>query len=583
MNEAHARPYRRRWLGRYYLCEPIASGGMATVHAALTVGSAGFHRLVAIKLMHPHLTEQDGFLAMFEDEARVSARLHHPFLAPVLDHGVHEGEAFLAMDYLDGLTLHALFRRLRQSPRFPALERWRWALRLIADACEGLHAAHEACGDNGEALDIVHRDISPSNLFVCRDGTVRVLDFGVVKSLGRQQLTETGAFKGKLAYMAPEYLRTGKLDRRADIFALGLVLQEFLSLRRAYGTSDEGLLLQRVLNGEILPLREQIKGLPVELERLVQKALHPVPEERFQTARDLSLAIETVLFELGEPFSIGQSARTFLLFFPEEDSRVRALLQVLPEARSSCADSSGVVRVASSSRQPLPLLQEPSSALLKEASVPGMVRSGERLAPSSRGLGWLLVALFLGGGLGGGALVASRGAVIPAASVPSPLVSAEPTTRTSGARSTQNSSPLVSAEPTPVHPEEPTSSRSVQVTPITSPAPVVPVRSGPVAQASGPGRLASSQVEQSAPLSVEGVRVRVTVSTPGGSAQVYWRGVLQGSTPCTLAMEPGRHMLELEPPGAPRRPVTVVVNPGEPVYMSVPFERLAPADSPPDR
>ncbi|MCU0654870.1 MAG: protein kinase [Polyangiaceae bacterium] len=559
MNDAPARPYRRRWLDRYYLCEPIASGGMATVHAALTVGSAGFHRLVAIKLMHPHLIEQDGFLAMFEDEARVSARLHHPFLAPVLDHGVHEGEAFLAMDYLDGLTFHTLLRRLRQSPRFPALERWRWALRLIADACEGLHAAHEACGDDGEALDIVHRDISPSNLFVCRDGTVRVLDFGVVKSLGRQQLTETGAFKGKLAYMAPEYLRTGKLDRRADIFALGLVLQELLCLRRAYGTSDEGLLLQRVLNGEILPLREQVKGLPVELERLVQKALHPAPEGRFQTARALSLAIETVLFELGEPFSIGQSAGTFSLFFPEEDSRVRALLQVLPEARSSRADSSGVMRVASSSRQPLPLLQEPSSALLEVASVPGTLRSGGRPAPSSRGLGWLLVALFLGGGLGGGALVASRGAVIPAASVPSPLVS---------------------AEPTPVQPEEPTSSRSVQVVPVTPPAPVVPVRSGPAAQASGPGRLASSQVGQSAPPSVEGVRVRVTVSTPGGSAQVYWRGVLQGSTPCTLAMEPGRHTLELEPPGAPRRPVTVVVNPGEPVYMSVPFERLAPADSP---
>jgi serine/threonine protein kinase len=572
------RPYLRRWLDRYYLCEPIASGGMATVHAALAVGSAGFHRLVAIKLMHPHLLDQEGFVTMFEDEARISAHLRHPFLASVFDHGLHEGEAFLVMDYLDGLTLHALLRRMRQVPTFPARDRWRWALRLVADACEGLHAAHEACGVDGARLGVVHRDVSPSNLFLCRDGTVRVLDFGVVKAQGRQQLTETGAFKGKLAYMAPEYLQTGKLDRRADIFALGLVLQEMLSLRRAYGTSEENLLLQRVLSAEVLPLREQVKDLPAVLDRAVSQALHPEPEGRYPTARAFGLDLERAIEELGGPFSLGNSAEFAELFLPLEESRREALLRVYPEARASRSDPRRAGVEAPPGHdvaiQTLPAVSSISgeasaSGTLRSVGSPasGTLRSSGPSSPPGRALNRLLLGLFVGGGVGG-ALLALPRTETPRnqASLAGPRASGELVPVVRGASAESSSSVAVPAALSSA-PSPGTSPPTSGKWPPPSTASAEAVRGAMREKATPPAVVQTQEAEL----------VRVTVSTPGGEVSVYWQGAMQGSTPCTLRMPPGSHTLELAPAGAPRRQVTVVVRAGEASYVSVPLERLLSA------
>lgn len=554
------RAYRRRWLDRYYLCEPIASGGMATVHAALAVGDAGFHRLVAIKLMHPHLLEQRGFVTMFEDEARISAYIRHPFVAAVIDHGLHEGEAFLAMEYLDGLTFHALIRRWRQAPDLAAPERWRWALRLVADACEGLHAAHEARGADGELLGVVHRDVTPSNLFVCRDGTARVVDFGVVKALGRQQLTETGAFKGKLAYMAPEYLRTGRVDRRADIFALGLVLQEMLSLRRAYGTSEESLLLQRVLVGEVLSLRGLIEGLPAALERAVSRAIHPSPDERYPTARAFGLALDKALAELGDPFPLGTSAEAIERLLPAGESRIEALLGVYPEAWASRSGSRSAPRLLSAA----PEVPGAPAQVPEGGATSGTLRAAVGASPAKAGPSRALLALFVASALGGAAVTSTRlfsRAEAPRQPHTAPEVAApQPPSASSSDNSTIPSQ--VSSG------EAPSSSRAAPgaAPRATGSRLVVP---GSASAVGGPHQARQGEGASTG-------ETQVTVSSPGGVARVYWQGIARGVTPCTLALPPGRHTLELEPPDAPRRPVMVEVRGGEPVYVSVPIARLLP-------
>jgi len=285
-------PSPPRNLGRYTLYDEIASGGMASVYFGRLQASVGFSRTVAIKQLHPQFAKNPEFVTMFLDEARLAARVHHPNVVPTLDVVYEGGELFLVMEYVPGESLSRLHRAaLSRGEKVPP----RVAISLLANLLDGLHAAHEAKSEAGEPLGIVHRDISPQNLLVGVDGVARVLDFGVAKASGRLQVTREGQLKGKLAYMAPEQLEAGPFDRRADIFAAGVVLWELLAGRRLFDGASDAVVFGQILHLDITPPSGETPVLPQRLDAVVMKALAKAPEQRFSTAQEMAKALENAL------------------------------------------------------------------------------------------------------------------------------------------------------------------------------------------------------------------------------------------------------------------------------------------------
>jgi serine/threonine protein kinase len=276
-------------LGRYALYEPIASGGMATVHFGRLLGPVGFSRTVAIKRLHPQFASDPEFVSMFLDEAHLAAHIRHPNVAATLDVVALEGELFLVMDYVQGESLSRLIRAARHAGEPVPVP---IAASVLAGALHGLHAAHEATGDRGEALAIVHRDVSPQNIVVGVDGTARVLDFGVAKAVGRLQTTREGQLKGKMAYMAVEQLRGAPVDRRTDVYAVGVVLWETLVGRKPFDGDNDVEVFGKVLDAPIEPPGRFVPGVPPELDAIVMRALAREAQDRFATARDMARAIE---------------------------------------------------------------------------------------------------------------------------------------------------------------------------------------------------------------------------------------------------------------------------------------------------
>ena len=289
-------------VGRYLLYGEIASGGMATVHFGRLQGAAGFARSVAIKRLHPQYAKDPDFVGMFLDEARLAARISHPNVVPTLDVVAQGDELLLVMEYVRGSSLSRLLRTLTQKgERMPP----RIASSIIAGALRGLHAAHEAKSEIGEALEIVHRDVSPQNLLVGTDGIARVLDFGVAKAAGRVQTTREGQLKGKLAYMAPEQITTGSVTRKTDVYAAGVVLWEMLTGRRLFRADNEAKLLSLVLDSEVLPPSQLVEGLPEGFDRVVLKGLDRDPAKRYATAREMAIDVEGVV-GIERPTEVGE-------------------------------------------------------------------------------------------------------------------------------------------------------------------------------------------------------------------------------------------------------------------------------------
>jgi serine/threonine protein kinase len=278
-------------LDRFELIAELASGGMATVYLARLSGVAGFQRLVAIKKLHPHLAKEPDFIQMFLDEARLAARLHHPHVVPILEIGEGDDGYFLVMEYIEGDTLARLLARSAQTgKRIPP----KAAIRMVLDLLDGLHAAHELRDDEDKPLNIVHRDVSPQNVLCGVDGSVRLTDFGVARAASRLTTTRTGQLKGKLSYMAPEQARGKPIDRRADLFAAGIVLWESLAMRRLFKGSGEAETLDRVLYDPIPMLREANPEMPASIEEVVMKALERDVDKRHDTAASFSDALEAV-------------------------------------------------------------------------------------------------------------------------------------------------------------------------------------------------------------------------------------------------------------------------------------------------
>jgi serine/threonine-protein kinase len=287
-------------LGRYAMYEQFAAGGMATLHYGRLQGPSGFSRTVAIKRLHAHLSEDPDFVAMFLDEARLAARIHHPNVIQTLDVESSEGELFVVLDYVHGDSLSRLLREARrlEEPATPAL-----VGTILFGALEGLHAAHEARDAQGQPLELVHRDVSPHNILVGTDGIARVLDFGVAKARGRAQTTAVGQLKGKLAYMAPEQLR-GQVTRRTDVFAASVVLWEALTGVRLFQGEDEGDVIDKLMFREIPSPRQYSQLVSPELESVVMRGLERDPDRRFASARDMAIALENQA-ALATPIEVG--------------------------------------------------------------------------------------------------------------------------------------------------------------------------------------------------------------------------------------------------------------------------------------
>jgi hypothetical protein len=327
-----------RMLGRYRLCMELAQGGMGTVYLARSEGPGGFEKLVALKSIHPHMAKDQKFVAMFLDEARIAARIHHPNVCSVIDFGEAGGTYFLTMPYLMGESLGTVVRALRKSSDAELRQKGMYIFaRLIADACEGLHAAHELRDERGEALNVVHRDVSPQNLFVGLDGHLAVLDFGVASARHRLYSTATGEVKGKFAYICPEQLESRSIDRRADVWSLGVVLWECIALERLFSRDDMGSTVRAVISEAIPSLRDKRPDAPIGLEEIVFKALARDQERRYPTAREMGRDLVAFLGESSRAIGAADVSEWLERLMP--DARVRAQQRVEQASLDGALDS----------------------------------------------------------------------------------------------------------------------------------------------------------------------------------------------------------------------------------------------------
>jgi serine/threonine-protein kinase len=310
MSEFGARP--KSSFGRYQLLLEMARGGMATLYLARLQGPKSFEKLIVVKRIHDHYAHEESFIQMFLDEARITAAIGHPNVASVFDMGEQDGSYYLAMEYVHGQNLKDL---LKAASRSEGALHWSMVCRVVADAAAGLHAAHELTGAEGTPLGVVHRDVSPQNLLVSYDGNVKVVDFGIAYAAERLATTAAGTVKGKAAYMSPEQVDARPVDRRSDIFALGIVLWEGICMRRLFRADTEAATLLRVRDAVVPPPLEVDPALPPELEQITLRALAKEPEDRFATGAELEDALNQLLVQQGHHVGRQQIQTTMDLLF----------------------------------------------------------------------------------------------------------------------------------------------------------------------------------------------------------------------------------------------------------------------------
>jgi serine/threonine-protein kinase len=328
-----------RSLGRYELLRVLGTGGMATVYLGRVVGPGGFERLVAIKMIHEQWAQDPSSVAMFLDEARLAASVRHPNVVQVHEVGLEEGRYFIAMDYVAGA---GLARVLQTAARLGEPIPLGFSIHCLAQVAHGLHAAHETKDTSGRLLGMIHRDVAPKNILVGFDGVSRILDFGVAKARDRLNVTAVKMPKGTLAYMAPEQLDGAKLDRRVDVFALGIVLWEMLTRKRLFPAdvwTDRG---------KVVP-PSSIADVPEQLDEIALRALAADPARRYATARELAVTLLDAERSLGIRWSTVESEELLrtLAEAPEQDGPIPE--GPIPQGEEGSTDSGNVPSVVVSS------------------------------------------------------------------------------------------------------------------------------------------------------------------------------------------------------------------------------------------
>jgi serine/threonine-protein kinase len=323
-------------LGRYELLARLATGGMGEIFLARLEGAAGFEKLYVVKRILPHLADDARFREMLIAEARIASRLSHANICQVYELGETDGQLYIVMEYLEGVTLLPLLRRA--SRRSISLD-----LGLVAgvvqQVCEALHYAHEL-KDQGESVGLVHRDVTPSNVFITESGVVKVLDFGIAKARGASTQTQEGAVKGKYAYMAPEQLRGAEIDRRVDLFALGVVVFEMLALRRLFQRKTDYLTFRAVMEQPIPDIRRYRPEIPEAVALALARALDRDADNRFDSARQLGT---TLLDALGarRPWTQGEIGDFVRSHFGDKLGRRAAQVQTAVQRVQATAAGAG--------------------------------------------------------------------------------------------------------------------------------------------------------------------------------------------------------------------------------------------------
>ena len=345
---------------------------MGTVWLARMSGKLGFERMVALKTILPTYSSDRQFCDMFLDEAKIAAQIDHENVARILEIGEDRGLLYYAMELIDGESLRKLYRDVRaQNMHFPMGV----ALRIIADACAGLHATHELHGDDGRPLEVVHRDVSPQNLLVSIRGTTKLIDFGVAKANARRsEATEAGTLKGKIEYMAPEQAGGRSLDRRADVYALGAVLYELLAGRPVHDT-DQGkqlAALHDLMTGvAYTPLPSNIPQL---VRNVVDRALARDPMQRFASAEELRRALEQAMLATGQGASTEDVANVLAHFSRERTAKRKDAIERALRAVTEGHLNAATIVAAPSARGVL---------AAQNGTMPGAMVSGSGSAPGS--------------------------------------------------------------------------------------------------------------------------------------------------------------------------------------------------------
>jgi serine/threonine-protein kinase len=284
--------------GKYQPFATLGRGGMADVFLTVARGPMGFNKLAVVKRLRQALAEEIGFRTMFLDEARLAARLNHPNVVHTYEVGEHNGAYFIAMEYLEGQPLNKIIKEA--SKRREAIPQAICA-RVVADALSGLHFAHELRDYDGRPLTVIHRDVSPHNIFVTYDGHTKMVDFGIAKAALSSQETEVGVLKGKVAYMSPEQAAAGPIDCRADIFPMGIVLWEMLTGKRLMSGETAAQTLHRLMNMDIPRVSSVIRDVDPMLDEIVATSLQKDANMRYQTAAQMRDALESFIVRTGRP------------------------------------------------------------------------------------------------------------------------------------------------------------------------------------------------------------------------------------------------------------------------------------------
>ncbi len=322
------RPFKPQRFGRYTLLRPLSTGGMGEIFLARLEGAQGFEKLCVIKKILPHLAEDKDFVNRFVDEARILVKLSHGNIAQVLDMGLHEAAPYIALEFIDGKDLRRVVARAQERALQLPLS---FILYVTTRLLDALAYAHRKRGDDGKELNLVHRDVSPQNILISYEGEVKVIDFGLAKSALSSTRTHPSIVLGKFLYMSPEQARHQTVDRRSDLYAVGLCLYELIAGKGPFDGVSPGELMATVANPKILPLSQAEPLCPPSLSEVVMKALAADPTQRFQTAEELRGRLLTILLEI-DPSAGPETATRFMTeAFATEYQGERKLLADLSE------------------------------------------------------------------------------------------------------------------------------------------------------------------------------------------------------------------------------------------------------------
>lgn len=309
--------------GKYYLTEKIATGGMAELYRAKRIGVAGFEKLLVIKKILPHLSLHEEFVSMFINEAKIAAQLTHTNIAQIFDLGKIEDSYYIAMEYVWGKDLKAVLKKGKEKKLPVSMEH---ALQIVGKACAALDYAHKKKDLKGHELNLIHRDVSPQNIIVAYEGDVKIVDFGIAKAASKTSDTRTGVLKGKIAYMSPEQAWGRPIDRRSDIFSLGIVLYELLTGEMLFKGDTDLNTLEKVRDAKVIPPTRINKEIPKEIENILLKALAKEPQERYQSASDMQNDLETYIHaNKTMPGTLNLQNYMHTLFKDEMEAEAKAL------------------------------------------------------------------------------------------------------------------------------------------------------------------------------------------------------------------------------------------------------------------